>query len=139
MNATAITLLSMVMSWFFGTTRGLDGFVDGHQLPFQIAFHRPRGTLEEVSEARRRHGAGHCIRIGDGPYSVTGGRRSVYAVPAGGGFCGLPPSGRPVTMRVMDFYLHHEGLIRENWVPLDMLDLFLQMGLDVMARMRLLL
>jgi hypothetical protein len=42
-------------------------------------------------------------------------------------------------MRVMDFYLHHEGLIRENWVPLDMLDLFLQMGLDVMARMRLLL
>jgi hypothetical protein len=38
-------------------------------------------------------------------------------------------------MRVMDFYLHHEGLIRENWVPLDMLDLFGQMGVDLMARM----
>jgi hypothetical protein len=38
-------------------------------------------------------------------------------------------------MRVMDFYLHHEGLIRENWVPLDILDLLLQMGVDVLARM----
>jgi hypothetical protein len=35
----------------------------------------------------------------------------------------------------MDFYLHDEGLIRENWVPLDILDLLLQMGVDVMARM----
>ncbi|MBA3625182.1 MAG: hypothetical protein H0W48_12195, partial [Methylibium sp.] len=46
------------------------------------------------------------------------------------------PTGRAVTMRVMDFYLHHEGLIRENWVPLDVLDLLRQMGVDVLARMR---
>ncbi len=39
-------------------------------------------------------------------------------------------------MRVMDFYLHHEGLIRENWVPLDILDLMMQLGVDVMARMQ---
>jgi hypothetical protein len=37
-------------------------------------------------------------------------------------------------MRVMDFYLHHEGLIRENWVPIDMLHLFQQMGVDFLAR-----
>jgi predicted ester cyclase len=127
------------MMWYgpagIGTTRGLDGFVDGHQLPFRIAFHRPQGTFDEVSAERARHGAGHYIRIGDGPYSVTGGWPSVYAVHAGGGFCGLPPSGRPVFMRVMDFYLHHQGLIRENWVPLDMLDLFRQMGVDLLARM----
>ncbi len=128
------------MMWYgpagIGTTRGLEGFVDGHQLPFRIAFHRPQGSFEEVTAERARHGAGHYIRIGDGPYSVTGGWPSVYAVHAGGGFCGMPPTGRPVTMRVMDFYLHHEGLIRENWVPLDMLDLFAQMGVDLLARMR---
>ena len=128
------------MMWYgpagIGTTRGLDGFVDGHQLPFRIAFHRPQGSFEEVTAERARHGAGHYIRIGDGPYSVTGGWPSVYAIHAGGGFCGLPPTGRPVFMRVMDFYLHHEGLIRENWVPLDMLDLFRQMGFDALARMR---
>lgn len=127
------------MMWYgpagIGTTRGLDGFVEGHQLPFRIAFHRPQGTFEEVTAERTRHGAGHYIRIGDGPYSVTGGWPSVYAVHKGGGFCGMPPTGKPVFMRVMDFYLHHEGLIRENWVPLDMLDLFRQTGVDLLARM----
>ena len=39
-------------------------------------------------------------------------------------------------MRVMDFYLHHEGLIRENWIPIDILHLLLQMGVDVFARTR---
>jgi len=128
------------MMWYgpagIGATRGLDGFVDGHQLPFRIAFHRPQGTFEEVTAERARHGVGHYIRIGDGPYSVTGGWPSVYALHKGGGFCGLPPTGRPVFMRVMDFYLHHEGLIRENWIPLDMLDLLKQMGFHALARMR---
>lgn len=129
------------MMWYgpagIGTTRGLDGFVDGHQLPFRIAFHRPQGSFEAVSAERARNGVEHYIQIGDGPYSVTGGWPSVYAVHNGGGFCGMPPTGRPVFMRVMDFYLHHEGLIRENWVPLDMLDLLNQMGFDVLERMRL--
>lgn len=128
------------MMWYgpagIGTARGLAGFVDFHQLPFRIAFHRPQGTFEEVNAERARHGAGHYIRIGDGPYSVTGGWPSVYAIHAGGGFAGTTATGKPVTMRVMDFYLHHEGLIRENWVPLDMLDLLNQMGFDVMARMQ---
>jgi predicted ester cyclase len=127
------------MMWYgpagIGTTRGLDGFVDGHQLPFRIAFQRPQGSFDEVMAERERNGAGHYIRIGDGPYSVTGGWPSVCAVHGGGGFCGMPPTGRPVFMRVMDFYLHHEGLIRENWVPLDMLDLLNQMGFDALARM----
>jgi predicted ester cyclase len=128
------------MMWYgpagIGTTRGLDGFVDGHQLPFRLAFDRPQGTIEQVNAEKERHGAGHYIRIGDGPYSVTGGWPSVYAMHNGGGFCGMPPTGRPVFMRVMDFYLHHEGLIRENWVPLDMLDLFKQMGFDALERMK---
>lgn len=116
------------MMWYgpagIGSTRGLDGFVDGHQLPFRIAF-------------PNRRGGNHYIRIGDGAYSATGGWPSVYAKHLGGGFMGLSPTGRDVTMRVMDFYLHHEGLIRENWVPLDILHLLLQMDVDVLARLRL--
>ena len=115
------------MMWYgpcgIGTTRGLDGFVDDHQLPFRIAF-------------PRRRGGNHYIRIGDGPLSVTGGWPSVFAKHLGGGFCGTGPTGRDVTMRVMDFYYHHEGLIRENWVPIDMIDLLGQMDIDVFARMR---
>ena len=123
------------MMWYgpsgIGTTRGLAGFVDDHQLPFRQTLHRPQGRFEEVNRERARHGAGHDIRIGDGPYSVTGGWPSVYATHMGDNLGGLAPSGKPVFLRVMDFYLHHEGLIRENWVPIDMLHLYRQMGLDL--------
>jgi len=115
------------MMWYgpsgIGSTRGLDGFVDGHQLPFRIAFPRRRGSQ-------------HYVRIGDGNFSATGGWPSVTAW-HGGPFMGGGPTGREVTMRVMDFYHHHEGLIRENWVPIDIIDLLLQMDIDVFARMRL--
>lgn len=115
------------MMWFgpcgIGTARGLSGFVDHHQLPFRTAF-------------PNRRGAGHYARLGDGAYSATGGWPSVLAKHTGGGFMGLPPTGRDVGMRVMDFYLHHEGLIRENWVPLDIIHLLLQLGVDVFDRMQ---
>lgn len=130
------------MMWYgpsgIGTTRGLQGFVDDHQLPFRTAFPNRKGggQWDDIAALKAQHGGGHYIRIGDGPYSVTGGWPSVFAMHNGGGFLGLGPTGRPVTMRVMDFYLHHQGLIRENWVPLDILDLLMQMGVDVMARMR---
>jgi predicted ester cyclase len=114
------------MMWYgpcgIGTTRGLAGFVDDHQLPFRIAF-------------PNREGGQHYVRIGDGAYSATGGWPSVRARHLGGNFLGTAPTGRPVTMRVMDFYLHHEGLIRENWVPIDIIELLLQMDVDVFGRM----
>lgn len=131
------------MMWYgpsgIGTTRGLSGFVDDHQLPFRRAFPKRKGggQWDEIADLRAKLGGGHYIRIGDGPYSVTGGWPSVFAMHVGPDFLGLPATGKPVTMRVMDFYLHHEGLIRENWVPLDVLDLLLQMGVDVLARMAL--
>ncbi len=129
------------MMWYgpagIGTVRGLQGFVDYHQLPFRTAFPRPATAAEAdaVAAARRRMGGGHYIRIGDGPYSVTGGWPSRVDLHGGPGFLGLPATGRTVGMRVMDFYLHDEGLIRENWVPLDVLDLMRQLGVDVLARM----
>jgi predicted ester cyclase len=130
------------MMWYgpagIGTARGLQGFVDYHQLPFRTAFPKRTGgsQWDDITDLKAKHGGGHYIRIGDGPYSVTGGWPSVFAQHIGGNFLGLPPTGRAVTMRVMDFYLHHEGLIRENWVPLDVLDMLMQMGVDVLARLR---
>nr|WP_282569245.1 ester cyclase [Aliiroseovarius sp. S1339] len=130
------------MMWYgpsgIGTTRGLQGFVDYHQLPFRKAFPKRMGggQWDEIAEMKAKHGGGHYIRVGDGPYSVTGGWPSVFANHVGNDFLGVGPTGRAVTMRVMDFYLHHEGLIRENWVPLDVLDLLLQMGVDVLDRMQ---
>jgi hypothetical protein len=130
------------MMWYgpsgIGTARGLQGFVDCHQLPFRTAFPNRRGggQPEDGGESPKEPRGTHYVRIGDGPYSVTGGWPSVCATHLGGGFLGLGPTGRPVNMRVMDFYLHDEGLIRENWVPLDIIDLLMQMGVDIFDRMR---
>ena len=127
------------MMWYgpagIGTSRGLEGFVDVHQLPFRIGLPGRKGGAT-LNEAKDADGGGHYLQIGDGPYSVTGGWPSVRAVHRGGDWLGLPPTDRPVSMRVMDFYLHHEGLIRENWVPIDMIDVLRQLGVDVMGRVK---
>jgi predicted ester cyclase len=131
------------MMWYgpsgIGTTRGLQGFVDYHQLPFRLAFPNRKGgnQWEQIADEKKRLGGGHYIHVGDGSYSVTGGWPSVFAIHSGGGFLGQAATGKIITMRVMDFYLHHEGLIRENWVPIDILDILYQMGVDVFDRLSL--
>jgi predicted ester cyclase len=126
------------MMWYgpsgTGTTRGLDGFVDLHQLPFRIAFPRDPGAAQPPGLGK--HGGSHYVRIGDGRFSATGGWPSRHMMHLGGGWLGLPPSGRPIQMRVMDFYAADGGLIRENWVPIDILHTLLQMDVDLLARVR---
>ncbi|GMQ79335.1 MAG: nuclear transport factor 2 family protein [Anaerolineae bacterium] len=108
-----------------GTTRGLKGFEDYHQVPFLTAF--PDRSGSEV---------GHFIRIGDGHYVVTGGWGYLQATHTGGDFLSVPATGRRVKMRVMDFYRCDDETIVENWVPFDIPHLLLQMGVDVFGRMR---
>ena len=132
------------MMWYgpsgIGTTRGLAGFVDFHQLPFRLTWPGRKGGQSIINleqEAGTQSDAGHYIQIGDGPYSVTAGWPSGVAIHGGSGdVFGCGATGRDVEMRVMDFYLHHEGKIRENWVPIDVIHILLQQGVDVMARVR---
>ncbi|MEM9999625.1 MAG: nuclear transport factor 2 family protein [Pseudomonadota bacterium] len=131
------------MMWYgpsgIGTTRSLAGFVDYHQLPFRLAYPNRKGgsQWDEVPEdARKTLNGGHYVRIGDGPYSLTSGWPSVYAEHSGGSILGTGGTGKVVNMRVMDFYLHHESMIRENWVPIDIIHILHQKGLDVFDRMQ---
>lgn len=126
------------MMWFgpcgIGSSRGLDGFVDVHQLPFRTAF--PRDPKLPQPTGMGQHGGSHYVRIGDGRFSATGGWPSRHMMHQGGGWLGLPPTGRAITMRVMDFYSAEQGLIRENWVPIDLINVLLQLDVDVLARAR---
>lgn len=126
------------MMWYgpsgIGTARGLAGFVDYHQLPFRSAF--PRDPKRPQPPGLGKHGGSHYVRIGDGRFSATGGWPSRHMMHTGGGWLGLGASGRPITMRVMDFYSADEGLIRENWVPIDIIQVLLQLDVDVLARVR---
>ena len=55
---------------------------------------------------------------------------------SGDGFLGIPPNDREFTMRSLDFWRCENGFIRENWVIVDLLDFYNQMGVDVFERMR---
>lgn len=105
-----------------GSTRGMSGFQQHHQIPFLIGW-------------PDRQGAGHYVRIADGSFVVTGGWPSVRGTHLGE-WLGLPPTGREVDMRVMDFYHLVDNRIHENWVPIDIIHIMLQMGVDVFARLR---
>lgn len=108
-----------------GTTRGLKGFEDYHQIPFLVAFPDRAGTE-----------LGHFIRIGDGHYAVTGGWGYLQATHTGQNYLGLPPTGKRIRFRVMDFYRCDAETILENWIPWDIPHMLLQMGVDVFGRMR---
>ena len=105
-----------------GTTRGLEEFRAHHQIPFLTGF-------------PDRVGAGHYIRISDGDYAVTGGWPSVSGTHLGP-WLGMPATGKRIDMRIMDFYRLADGRIAENWVPMDVIDIARQMGVDVFERVR---
>ena len=113
------------MMWYgpcgIGTARGLMGFINHHQLPF-------RKTFKE----RDYWKLGHYVELGDGPYSMTAGWHTIEAIHGTKDWLGYEATGKPVTMRVMDFYLHNEGFIRENWVPIDIMHILKQIDIDVL-------
>ena len=103
-----------------GACKGVEGFRLHHQGPYRRAF---PGAV----------GAGHFIRVSDGPYAVTGG--DVALRHTGEEYMGVAATGRDLRFRVMDFYrFDGAGRIAENWLPNDTLGLLAQMGVDVLAR-----
>lgn len=114
--------------WWFGPAaigsfRGHADYERGHQGPFLKAF-------------PDRKGGNRRCRIAERTYTASTGWPSVRATHTGGGWLGLAPTGRPVGMRVMDFWRRDGDRLAENWVFIDIPDLLLQMGLDPFARMR---
>lgn len=116
--------------WWFGPApignfKGHADYERGHQLPFLTAF-------------PDRVGGNHRARIGESAYVASTGWPSITATHTGGGWLGLAPTGKRVTMRVMDFWRRDGSRLAENWVMIDIPDLLRQMGIDVFERMRVL-
>lgn len=114
------------MLWYgpggIGANRGVKGFQAFHQRPFLTAF-------------PDRRGAGHKCRVADGAYVASTGWPSVLATHTGP-YLGHPPTGRAIGMRVMDLWRAEDGTLAENWVLIDLIDLFRQFGDDLVAKMR---
>lgn len=119
------------MNWYgpagIGTARGFDGFRNWHQIPFLSAM--PDRTASKSAAT-----AAHFFA--EGAYVAVTGWPNMQMSVTGDGWMGIAPSGQKITMRSLDFWRIEAGLIRENWVLVDLLDVYRQLGVDVFARLR---
>jgi predicted ester cyclase len=118
------------MMWYgpagIGSGRGIAGFRNWHQIPFLNAM-PDRGTyVDEINY--------HFF--GDRAYAAVTGWPDMYQTISNGGWLGLPPTHKKIEMRSLDFWRLEHGKIRENWVLVDMLHMYDQLGVDVLGRMR---
>lgn len=103
-----------------GASYTYPGFNKDHLTPFLKAF-------------PDRVDGNHYCRIGDGVYAAVSGWPSMTMTHQGD-YLGVPATGKPLTLRAMEFYRCTESQIAENWVMFDFIDLFEQMGVDLIER-----
>ena len=127
------------MNWYgpsaIGSGRGVEGFRNWHQIPFLNAM-PDRGKDTTYS---KRDGWGDKVGyhfFGDGDYVAVTGWPNMKQTLTHDGWMGIAPTNKEVFLRSLDFWRLEEGKIRENWVMLDILDIYDQMGVDVLGRLR---
>jgi len=118
------------MTWYgpagIGIGRGIAGFRDWHQIPF-LAGMPDRGQYPgEITS--------HVF--GDGDYAAVTGWPNMVQTISHPGWLGIAPTGQRITMRSLDFWRVENDRIRENWVLVDLLHMYDQIGVDALARMR---
>ncbi len=118
------------MNWYgpsgIGTGRGYAGFRNWHQIPFLSGMPDRGQYVDEITY--------HFF--GDGEYAAVTGWPNMIQTVTDDGWMGIAPSGKKITMRSLDFWRLENGRIRENWVLVDLLDAYRQLGVDVFARLR---
>lgn len=110
-----------------GTARGISGFRNWHQIPFLRAM--PDRKLDAMGDLTSHW-------VAEGNYVCETGWPNMRLTLSNDGWMGIAPAGKEVLLRSLDFWRMEEGLIRENWVLVDLLDLYSQIGVDVFSRLR---
>ncbi|MEO1000172.1 MAG: ester cyclase [Pseudomonadota bacterium] len=115
------------MAWYgpagIGQTRGIAGFRQAHQIPWLGAM--PDRTVRDETPVHL---------FGEGDFAGFTAWPGLHATLSAGTFLGLPGAGQEVEVRSLDFWRCEGGVLRENWVLVDILHMADQLGLDVLAR-----
>ena len=120
------------MRWFgpsgIGGCFSLEEFEDFHQRNWLHGF----GDRHlEVERGGRNMGF-----IGEGLYACGGIWDAAFSY-SNGEYAGIPANGELITLRDFDWWKREGDYLIENWVPIDMIDLCRQLGVDLMERLRL--
>ena len=118
------------MNWYgpagIGTGRGIEGFRNWHQIPFLNAMPDRGAKVADITY--------HFFA--DNDYCAVTGWPNMIQTVTHDGWMGIAPTGQEISMRSLDFWRLENGKIRENWVLVDILDAYHQLGVDVFARLR---
>jgi len=118
------------MNWYgpagIGTGRGIAGFRNWHQIPFLNGMPDRGQYVDKITH--------HFY--GDGDYAAVTGWPNMIQTVTHDGWMGIAPAGKKITMCSLDFWRIENGLIRENWVMVDLLDVYNQLGVDVFKRLK---
>ena len=119
------------MMWYgpagIGSMRRVSGFRNWHQTPFLKAMPDRTGGRAATTKSHF---------FADGDYVGVTGWPNMSVTITGDGWLGIAPSNQKIGMRSLDFWRIENGLIRENWVLVDILSVYHQLGVNVFDRMR---
>jgi hypothetical protein len=127
------------MNWYgpsgIGSSRGIDGFRNWHQIPFLNAM-PDRGKLTSYD---KKDGWGEDIFyhfFSENEYVAVTGWPNMKQTITHDGWLGIAPVNKVITLRSLDFWRLEHGKIRENWVLVDLLDIYNQIGVNVFSRLK---
>ena len=110
-----------------GTSRSLTEYQEFHQGPWVRAFPDRGAPLE---------GPGRTMGfVAEGNYAAGGIWDRPYATHTNP-YLGFAPTNVHFTIRDFDWWRRDGNLLMENWVPIDLIDIFRQLGIDLFERMR---
>lgn len=110
-----------------GTARGISAFRNWHQIPF----------LQAMPDRGKSHEGTQSHLFAEANYVAVTGWPNMRLTLSHDGWLGLPPTGQSLTLQSLDFWRVENGLIRENWVLIDLLHVYAQVGIDVFDRLRM--
>ena len=115
------------MRWYgpagIGSTIGLGGFEQHHQIPFLRAFPDRIGGTEDT------------VWLAEGDYVACAGFPALLMSHLGE-YLGHPATNQRITMRDIDWWKRDGERLAENWVFVDLPHVFLQFGVDLLAGLR---
>ena len=118
------------MHWYgytgIGATFSQEEFEDFHQRPWLHGFGDRHVSLP---------GGRHMGFVGEGLYSAGG----IWDVPFSinhGDYLGFPATKKMMTIRDFDWWKREGDYLIENWIPIDLIDIFKQMGVDIFDLLR---
>ncbi len=117
------------MRWYgpsgIGTCCGMEEYRAHHARPFDHGLPSYGNVF----------GGQHVAEVGEGNYAGWVGWPSIRTYHSGE-YLGVPPTGKLLEWRLMDFYRREGDLIVENWVPVDMGHLFKTIGVDIFEELK---